>query len=133
MFQKDTQCAIVLVDHGSKHAAANEMLMEVARMLRDASGIDIVEPAHMEIAEPTVEQAFAACVARGARHIVVHPFFLAPGRHSTVDIPRMSAEAAAAFPGLTYRVTPPLGPDPRVIDVVLQRVLDATPAELTRR
>ncbi|MDZ4857780.1 MAG: CbiX/SirB N-terminal domain-containing protein [Candidatus Hydrogenedentes bacterium] len=125
--------AIVLVDHGSTHAAANDMLVEVARMLRDALGGGMVEPAHMELAEPTIEQTFAECVARGARRIVVHPYFLAPGRHSTQDIPRMCAEAAAKFPGVTHTVTEPLGLDTRMIDVVRRRIQEAVEGEVSAR
>lgn len=102
-------------------------------MLRDALGGGMVEPAHMELAEPTIEQTFAECVARGARRIVVHPYFLAPGRHSTQDIPRMCAEAAAKFPGVTHTVTEPLGLDTRMIDVVRRRIQEAVEGEVSAR
>lgn len=109
------------------------MLPDVARLLRERLGDAIVEYAHMELADPTIDRAFAACVARGARHVVVHPYFLAPGRHSTVDIPRMAAEAAARFPGTTFSVTDPLGLDPRIVDVVLLRIEEAIAPGLSRR
>src|ERR1051325_5281435 len=105
----NSKIGIILVDHGSQHAEANELLNDVAKMVGERYGSAIVEPSHMELAQPTIAQAFASCVARGAAHIVVHPYFLAPGRHSTVDIPRMAAEAASKFPGVTYAVTEPLG------------------------
>lgn len=113
---------IVLVDHGSKRDEANVMLEDVAQLFRGTTGATIVEIAHMELAEPTIAQAFARCVAQGAKRIVVHPYFLAPGRHSTSDIPRMVAEAAAAHPGVAYSVTAPLGLDSRIIELVLDRV-----------
>ncbi|MFP4171836.1 MAG: CbiX/SirB N-terminal domain-containing protein [Candidatus Hydrogenedentota bacterium] len=113
---------VILVDHGSKHAAANDMLVHVAQAYREATGAAIVEPAHMELAEPTIEQAFARCVEQGARLVIVHPYFLSPGRHSTTDIPRLAAQAAANHPGVAYRVTEPLGLDPRLTDVIQRRV-----------
>ena len=36
----------------------------------------IVEPAHMELAEPSIATAFARCVERGATTVVVFPYFL---------------------------------------------------------
>lgn len=108
------------------------MLVEVARLTRERIG-GIVEHAHMELAEPTVAQAFSTCVRLGAEHIVVHPYFLAPGRHSTVDIPRLAAEAAAQFPGVTFAVTEPLGIDSRVIDVVTRRIAEAIALEPSQR
>lgn len=123
-----THIGVILVDHGSKRDEANAMLDEVARRFQEATGAAIVEPAHMELAEPTIAEAFARCVDRGAREVVIHPYFLSPGRHSTTDIPRMAAEAAAAFPDVAYSVTEPLGVDPRMNDIILRRIREALDA-----
>lgn len=117
-----SEIGIVIVDHGSKRAEANAMLDDVVAMYREVSGAAIVEAAHMELAEPTIAQAMSRCVAQGARRIVVHPYMLSPGRHSTTDIPRMVCEAAAAHPGVEVSVTEPLGVDPRIGEVIRQRV-----------
>ena len=80
--QKSDVNAILLIDHGSRRAQANALLEEVAAQVRKRVGAEtIVEPAHMELAEPSIEQGFARCVERGASMVVVHPFMLAPGRH----------------------------------------------------
>src|SRR5258708_36952550 len=65
---------------------------------RFAERHEIVEPAHMELAEPSIATAYARCVERGAEQIVVCPFFLGPGKHWTPDIPRLTAAAAAGLP-----------------------------------
>jgi len=114
--------AIVLVDHGSREPAANALLEEVARALRDRLPGERVCVAHMELAPPSLAEAIEACVAEGAREVVVHPYFLAPGRHSTVDIPRLAAEAAARHAEVRVRVTPPLGVHPGLVDAVLDRL-----------
>ena len=121
--QKDEKrIALILVDHGSRFAEANDMLFEVIRMVKDLCGVERIYPAHMELAEPSIPQAFAQAVREGATAVVVHPYFLAPGRHSTTDIPRMVEEAAKAFPGVEHCVTPPLGVHPKIGEVVLERV-----------
>lgn len=114
--------AILLVDHGSVKREANEMLADVAAMLRGLTDVPIIRHAHMELAEPTIAQGIAACVAAGATEVTVHPYFLAPGRHSTTDIPRMVAEAAKNHPGVRVRVTAPLGLHEKICQVVLERV-----------
>lgn len=125
MPQTTADIALILVDHGSEQSAANDLLLEVADRVRESSGFAIVEPAHMDLAEPSIEQAFARCVRRGASFVVVHPYFLAPGRHSTKDIPRMAEEAAAKYPHVGYCITEPLGLDPRMIEIVMRRVHEA--------
>ena len=117
-----SETGVILVDHGSKNPAANDMLFRVAQTYRESTGTAIVEPAHMELAEPTIEQAYARCVEQGARLVIVHPYFLSPGRHSTTDIPQLAAQAAANHPGIAYRVTEPLGLDPRMTAVIQRRV-----------
>lgn len=120
-----TDLGVILVDHGSKKAEANEQLDEVAKAFRQSTGAEIVETAHMELAAPTVAQAFASCIRQGAKRIVVHPYFLAPGRHSTVDIPRMAAEAARPHPEIPFCVSEPLGLDELLSGVILRRVQEA--------
>ena len=114
--------AILLVDHGSRRAEANQQLESIAQLLRDRDPERIVRIAHMEIAKPTIAEGLAACVSAGARDIVVHPYLLAPGRHSREDIPALSAEAAAAHPGVAVRISEPLGVHEKLVDVVLERV-----------
>ena len=121
----NTKPAILLVDHGSRRTEANQQLESIAQAVRDRDPERIVRIAHMEIAKPTIAEGLAACVSAGAREIVVHPYLLAPGRHSREDIPALSAEAAAAHPGVVVRVSEPLGVHEQLVDVVLERV-DAT-------
>lgn len=116
---------IIVVDHGSKLPEANEMLEQVARQFAKSTGVPIIEPAHMELAEPTIAQAFNRCVERGAAKIVVQLFFLSPGRHSSRDIPELVAEAAREHPRIPYVISEPMGMDPRVCDLMLARTLDA--------
>ncbi len=115
---------IILVDHGSKRAAANDMLFDVVTLFKRVARCPIVEPAHMELADPSIAHAFERCVAQGANFILVHPYFLSPGRHSTTDIPNLVAAAAALHPGIQSHVTQPLGLDEKIAQLILQRVED---------
>jgi sirohydrochlorin ferrochelatase len=113
---------ILLIDHGSVRAEANAMLEDVVRLVRGIVGPDVVvRSAHLELAPPTIAQGFAACVEAGATEVIVHPYMLSPGRHSMSDVPRLVAEAAAGHPGITHRVTEPLGVHPMMAEMVLHR------------
>lgn len=114
--------AILLIDHGSRRAAANATLEAMAERVRAHVPEDvIVEPAHMELASPTIPDGFAACVAAGATEIVAVPYFLSAGRHATVDVPRLVAEAAEAHPDVRWRVADALGPHDLLAQLVVAR------------
>ena len=114
--------AILLVDHGSRNDEANRLLDEVAAKLRERASDHVVRVAHMDLAEPSISQGVDDCVAVGATEIVVHPYFLGPGRHTTEDIPRLVGEASARYPGLPVRISPPLGVHDKLIEVILARI-----------
>lgn len=85
-------------------------------------GYVAVEPAHMELAAPSIGDAITACVAAGARRVVVMPYFLLPGRHWERDIPNLCADAADLHPDIEFLVTAPIGLHPLMRDVVADRV-----------
>ena len=129
MQEDAVKVAVIVVDHGSRLAVANIMLEEVCQLYRESTGTPIVVPAHMELADPSIEQAFGECVRLGATHVVILPYFLSPGRHSTHDIPRHTAAAAAHHPGVSYRVAEPLGLDSRMTAIMHRRVTEALQRE----
>jgi sirohydrochlorin ferrochelatase len=115
---------IIIVDHGSRRAESNAMLERVAQLFgeRFSEQYSIVEPAHMELAEPSIASAYARCVERGAERIVVAPFFLGPGKHWTQDIPSLTAAAAKQYPQTRYHVTQTLGIDDLILELMEKRV-----------
>ena len=114
--------ALLIVDHGSRRKESNDLLQRLAGMMRERFGLDIVHYAHMELGEPTITQGFDACVAEGAEEVIVHPYFLGPGRHVTIDIPDLVREAAGRHPGVTFRITEPLGVHPKIGEVIVERI-----------
>jgi sirohydrochlorin ferrochelatase len=101
---------IIIVDHGSRRPESNTMLERVAELF----------------AGRFASTAYAACVRRGATNVIVAPFFLGPGKHWNNDIPRLTAEAAADFPGTRYHVTQTLGIDDLILDLLHKRVSHCT-------
>jgi sirohydrochlorin ferrochelatase len=121
---------VVIVDHGSRRKASNDLLEEFVRMYREQTGRPIVELAHMEIAEPDIDTAFGRCVEQGATLVAISPFFLSPGRHWQEDIPALAAEAAAKHPGVGHFVAAPIGMHPLMAEIVDSR-LETCLAHLT--
>jgi sirohydrochlorin ferrochelatase len=115
---------LIIVDHGSGRSESNELLEAVVKAYRQHSGFSVVEPAHMELVEPSIATALARCVDQGAQLVVVFPYFLGPGRHWSEDIPRLAAEAASPYRdrGVRHVVTAPFGLHPLLFEVMDQRV-----------
>ena len=113
---------IVIVDHGSTRVESNRMLEAFVQRYRQTTRYRIVEPAHMELAEPSITTAFERCVERGARRVVVCPYFLLPGKHWHQDIPALTRSAAQRHAGVGYMVTAPIGLHPKMADVIESRI-----------
>lgn len=113
---------VVIVDHGSRREGSNRMLETFVRQFAEATRYPIVEPAHMELAEPSIATAFDRCVSRGARRVVIMPYFLLPGRHWHQDIPELTCEAAQRHPGVEFLVGSPIGLHPLMTGVIQARL-----------
>ncbi len=114
--------AILLIDHGSRRDAANEMMDCMAHLVQAMAGEDVVvRYAHMELAEPSIAAGVAHCVDAGATELIVFPYMLSPGRHSTSDIPNLVAEAAAGYPSLDVRITSAFGVHEKLAELILGR------------
>lgn len=113
---------IIIVDHGSRRAESNETLLAATQRFAAVSDYEIVEPAHMELAQPDLATAFARCVERGAQQVVVFPYFLSPGRHWKQDIPELVAAAAESYPGIGWTVTAPFGVHDGMLQVIAERI-----------
>ncbi len=118
------ETAVVVVGRGSSDPDANADLHKVARLLWDATGLSLVEPAFISLAPPTVSAALDRCLRLGATRIAVVPYFLFSG--VLVDrINDQTAEWAVAHPGIDVRHGPHLGADPRIADLLLDRYREA--------
>ncbi|TWT66327.1 Sirohydrochlorin cobaltochelatase [Posidoniimonas polymericola] len=113
---------VIIVDHGSRRPESNDLLLEVVASFSGQTGVELVEPAHMELAEPSIADAFARLVARGAKRVIVAPFFLAPGRHWNEDIPELTRAAAAQQGGTPFAIAEPMGQHPAMAEVLASRI-----------
>lgn len=118
--------ALLLIAHGSRNPEANADLVQLAEAVRRRGDYDLVEPAYLELAEPTIAQAGQRCVAQGARRVVLLPYFLSAGVHARDDLRRHRDELAAQFPDVGFFLAEPLGPHPLLLDIILQRAAAAT-------
>ena len=89
------------------------------------SGFELWQEAFLELAEPNLTEAVRALAAKGAKRIVVTPYFLVMGIHLKRDLPQMLAEAAAESPGVELTATPPLDGHPALAGILAERAREA--------
>ena len=115
---------LVIFAHGSSVASANAAVDAVAADTARTGGF-LVEAGFLEPVRPTLDDAVARLIERGAARILVVPYFLTLGLHLQRDLPRLVERAAAAHPGVEIRATPPLDGHPALIAIVLDRARQA--------
>ncbi len=121
--------AVLVVGHGSRREEANEDVRTAARRIGERGGFDLIEAAFLEITSPNISEGFTQLVERGAQHIIVHPYFLSPGRHTRGDIPVDVREAADRHPGVSFQITEPLCAHRLVIDASIERIRETEDEE----
>jgi sirohydrochlorin ferrochelatase len=115
----------ILFAHGSRIESANEAVREVASAFRAAGGFRLVEAAFLELGTPDLAGAAAHLAEAGAERLVIIPYFLTLGLHMGRDLPRLVESISLQHSGLPIAVTPPLDGHPALIQVLLDRAIQA--------
>lgn len=113
---------LLLIAHGSRRAASNDEVRLLAQRLDaiHAPGFSGVETAFLELAQPSIHEGLAVCLAKGASEIVVFPYFLASGTHVVNDIPEAIQAFQAAHPQVKISLTRHLGDSDLLPQAILQ-------------
>lgn len=113
--------ALLVMVHGSPDPSANDPMFGVVDMIRQRRIYGIVEAGFLECNEPTIPEAIATCVERGAERIDAVPYFLHTGNHVTDDIPTLLNEARRSYADVEFRLGDFLGRSPRLTDLLAKR------------
>jgi sirohydrochlorin ferrochelatase len=114
----------IVFAHGSRVESANQAVRDIAAQMA-ASGRHVVESAFLEIGQPDLSAATGLLIARGAKRIVVIPYFLTLGMHMQRDLPRLALDASHAHGDIEMRITSPLDGHPALVQALLDRASEA--------
>jgi sirohydrochlorin ferrochelatase len=114
--------AILLMAHGSRIVGANRAVNEIAAMIKEMAGFDIVEVSFRENHSPNIQEGIDACVARGAGRILLVPYFLYMGAHVLEDLPAEIEEAKLRHPDVVMAMGKPLGIHRKLAEIVVERI-----------
>jgi sirohydrochlorin ferrochelatase len=114
----------IVFAHGSRIESANQAVRDVVSKMA-ASGQHVVEAAFLELGQPDLAGATRLLIARGAKRIVVIPYFLTLGTHMQRDLPRLAQEASRAHGDIEMQITAPLDGHPALVQALLDRASHA--------
>lgn len=115
--------ALIIIAHGSRRGEANdEFFALVKRVSNQRCGYDVVVPALLEQAPPTLLQACQS-LANSIEQVDVYPLFFNRGRHIERDIPAQVAEIMEAFPERQVRLLEYFGQSDALPSLMVQHIL----------
>jgi sirohydrochlorin ferrochelatase len=109
---------LVACAHGTRNPTGRRLIAELALAARSLRPGLETTAAFVDVQPPTVADVVAGLAAEG-RGAVVVPLLLSGGYHVHVDIAGAVADAEGAI------AARPLGPDPRLVEVLLARLTEA--------
>lgn len=115
---------VLLVGRGSSDPGANAEFCRLARLFSEGRGLASVIPCFIGITTPLVPDALETAARGRPDRLVVLPYFLFDGR-LTEKLAGQVAEFAARYPWIRTSVARHLGPDPRLLAIIDERVLEA--------
>src|SRR5438876_10639298 len=95
--QTTKEQGLLLIGHGTRSESGVRQFLEVADRVAEQAPDQIVEPAFLELAEPSIETAISRLGDRGARSFVTVPLLLFAAGHVKRDIPEAIRQAAASL------------------------------------
>ncbi|MEV6837500.1 sirohydrochlorin chelatase [Streptomyces sp. NPDC051133] len=124
-----SEVTVLLVGRGSTDPDANAEVHKAARLLWEGRGYAGVETAFVSLAAPDVPSGLDRCARLGARRIAVLPYFLFTGILPD-RVRRQTEEWAAAHPETEVRSADVIGPEPELLDLVMERYAEAVKGDL---
>lgn len=79
---------------------------------------------------PYLAEAVSTLARQDIKHIIVMPYFLFEGKHSTEDIPALVEKEKHVHTDIAFTVTATLGEDKLLADLAIKRIRQATAATL---
>jgi sirohydrochlorin ferrochelatase len=93
-------------------------------MVKEMTGLTIVEVSFREQHLPNIQQGIDACAAQGAERIILMPYFLYMGAHVQEDLPEEMAAAKRRYPDIEFAMGRHLGAHRKLAEVVVERITE---------
>lgn len=113
---------IILLAHGSRRETANDVLPQLAEMVKKEAKYGRINCAFLQFTSPDLREALKEQAENGVKEITVVPVFLFNGIHLQEDIPEILAEEREKYPQVEIKMAAPLGADQRIGEIIKDRI-----------
>ena len=115
---------IVVLGHGSRRAEANEEILTLVELVREAHKDWKIEGAFVEFATPLMEDVLERMYLDGIQQVTIVPMFLTVGNHLHQGLPKRLGEFLEKYP-LKVVMAHHIGADPILVSLIEKRVNEA--------
>ena len=118
----------MLVAHGSRREESNLEIESLAQKIAlfKVKEFEIVMPAFLEFAKPSITEAIDNCQVIGATKVTILPYFLSAGVHIAKDIPSEVEKGAQKNPNLDIEIADYFGSRDEIAEILLKTALNIT-------
>lgn len=109
--------SLVAASHGTDNLGGAKSISDLVKKVAQALPEVAVLEAFVDVQQPDVPTVLGQAAALGVTESIVVPLLLATGYHVRQDIADAAFEA-----GNTVQISPALGPDARMVEVLIQRL-----------
>lgn len=124
--------ALIALAHGSRDPRSAATIHALVQEVRHQRPGLRIEPAFLDLSEPSFPRSVDRLVRAGFEEIVVVPLLLTEAYHARVDVPEAVTAASARHPGLKIHATRILGLEPGFLEVLDLRMREALRAGRVR-
>lgn len=117
--------ALVLLAHGSRDPLSAAPLAQVRAWVQAAQPDLSVHEAYLSLNQPSLEACLQSLHHAGRQDVTVLPMLVSRGHHLNVELPALLQDLQQRFPTLRLRLSPHLGADAGIVELVLQRASQA--------
>lgn len=121
--KKDEETAVLMIGRGSSDPDANGDFCKVVRLLEETTDFNRAAYSFIAIVRPKVAEALDRVVREKPGAVILQPYLLFSGR-LVEQMHELIVKYKEDYPWISFAVAEPLGEDPLLFDLLLERMND---------
>lgn len=116
--------SILYIAHGTRSKEGAQEAKNFLKHVMEKVSKPIQEYSFLELTEPSIEEGFARCVAKGAKKVIMVPLFLLSAGHVKKDIPTIIRSLKKRYPEINIILKDAFGVHEGIIDGIGEMVYE---------